>query len=135
VAAPAFTHPRTASRRRALDILFAADVSGVAAAGVLAAESDVDKAARAIVEGVVAHADEIDGLIRGYADRWALERMPAVDRNLLRIGLFEILHEPSVPTGAAVNDAVELAKMYSTEDSGRFVNGMLARASREHSGR
>ncbi|HEX9696381.1 MAG TPA: transcription antitermination factor NusB [Actinomycetota bacterium] len=135
MAAPAFTHPRTTSRRRALDILFAADVSGVAAAGVLASESDVDKAARAIVEGVVAHADEIDGLIRGYADRWALERMPVVDRNLLRIGLYEILHEPSVPAGAAVNDAVELAKMYSTEDSGRFVNGMLARASREHPAR
>lgn len=130
--AATFTHPRTASRRRALDILFAADVSGTPVLDVLAAEKRVDKDARALVEGVTAHRDEIDALIRGYADRWTLERMPVVDRNLLRIGLYEILHVREVPVGAAVNDAVALAKVLSTEDSGRFVNGLLARAAREN---
>lgn len=127
-----FKHPRTASRRRALDVLFASDVSGQPPAQILAHEKRVDKAARSIVEGVAANASEIDTLIRDYADRWSLERMPVVDRNLLRIGLYEILHEPEIPKGAAVNDAVALAKLLSTEDSGRFVNGMLARAAREH---
>lgn len=127
-----FKHPRTGSRRRALDVLVASDVSGRPAPQILLDEKRVDKDARAIVEGVVANREQIDGLIRDYADRWALERMPVVDRNLLRIGLYEILHEPGIPTGAAVNDAVSLAKLLSTEDSGRFVNGMLARAAREH---
>lgn len=126
------SHPRTASRRRALDILFSADVTGTPVPDVLAAEKRVGKDARALIEGVASHQDEIDGLIRGYADRWTLERMPVVDRNLLRIGLYEILHDRQVPVGAAVNDAVELAKIFSTEDSGRFVNGLLARAAREH---
>ncbi|HVL89938.1 MAG TPA: transcription antitermination factor NusB, partial [Actinomycetota bacterium] len=92
-----FTHPRTASRRRALDILFSADVTGTDVLAVLADARRVDNAARSIVEGVAAHREEIDGLIRSYADRWSLERMPVVDRNLLRIGLYELLHEPGVP--------------------------------------
>lgn len=129
---PAATHPRTASRRRALDILFSADVTGSSVQDVLAGEKRVDKIARGIVEGVVAHAAEIDDLIRGYADRWTLERMPVVDRNILRIGVYEILHDAGVPIGPAVNDAVTMAKMLSTEDSGRFINGMLARTAREH---
>ncbi len=125
-------HPRTDARRRALDLLFAADVLGNPAASALAGQEKVDKSARAIVEGVATHAEELDGLIRGYADRWTLERMPVVDRNLLRIGMYEILHEPTIPAGATVNDLVELAKILSTEDSGRFVNGLLSRAAREH---
>ena len=68
------------------------------------------------------------------ADRWVLERMPIVDRNLLRIGIFELLHREDIPPAATINEAVELAKLLSTEDSGRFVNGLLGRVAREHAG-
>jgi N utilization substance protein B len=124
--------PRTRARKRALDILHAADALGRPALEVLAGEEDVPAFARELVEGVEAHRQELDALIRRYADRWALERMPIVDRNLLRIGLYELLHRPDVPPAVAINEAVELAKILSTEDSGRFVNGLLGRVAREH---
>jgi N utilization substance protein B len=124
--------PRTAARRRALDILYEADVAGRSSAEVLEAADNVAPAARTIVEGVGTQHDEIDGLIRRFADRWSLERMPVVDRNLLRIGIFELLWSAEVPPGVAINEAVELAKLLSTEDSGRFVNGLLGRIAREH---
>ena len=80
-----------------------------------------------LVEGVQEHAPEIDRLIDKSADRWALERMPVVDKNLLRMGVFELLWMADVPTAVVINEAVELAKSLSTEDSGRFVNGILGR--------
>ena len=124
--------PRTKARKRALDILHAADALDRMVSEVLAGEPDVPDFTRELVEGVVEHRAELDDLIRRYADRWALERMPIVDRNLLRIGIFELLHRPDVPAAAAINEAVELAKILSTEDSGRFVNGLLGRVAREH---
>jgi N utilization substance protein B len=124
--------PRSAARRRALDILYEADVSGRPAADVLTTAENLAPAARTIVEGVEKQHEEIDALIRKFADRWSLERMPVVDRNLLRIGIFELLWGAEVPPGVAINEAVELAKMLSTEDSGRFVNGLLGRIAREH---
>lgn len=124
--------PRTAARKRALDILYEADVLEHDPASVLVASSSVPAGARAIVSGVIERRDEIDGLIRRFADRWSLERMPVVDRNLLRIGIFELLWSAEVPPGVAINEAVELAKLLSTEDSGRFVNGLLGRIAREH---
>ena len=124
--------PRTKARKRALDILHAADALDRAVPEVLADEADVPDFTRELVEGVEEHRAELDDLIRRYADRWALERMPIVDRNLLRIGIFELLHRPDVPPAAAINEAVELAKILSTEDSGRFVNGLLGRVAREH---
>lgn len=124
--------PRTKARKRALDVLHAADVSGQPPLGVLAVQEDpVPAFAREIVTGVVEHSEEIDGLIRTYADRWPLERMPVVDRNLIRIGLYELLFGKDTPPGVAINEAVELAKLLSTEDSGRFVNGLLGRVARE----
>ena len=69
---------------------------------------------------------EIDATIRAYAQGWTLERMPALDRALLRIGVFELTYTPEVPTGAVISEAVELAKTFSTDDSGKFVNGMLS---------
>ncbi|GAC1422143.1 MAG: transcription antitermination factor NusB [Actinomycetota bacterium] len=125
-------HPRTQSRRRALDLLYSADLRIVDVELLLAKEKHVDKVARSIVEGVIANKDEIDGLIRRYATSWTLERMPVVDRNVLRIGIYEALHEPEVPVGVAVNEAVELAKLLSAEESARFINGMLGRITREH---
>src|SRR6058998_3253004 len=115
--------PRSKARRKALDILHAADALDRAALEVLREEEPVPYAfTRELVEGVEAHRSELDDLIRRYADRWALERMPIVDRNLLRLGIFELLYRPEIPAGAAINEAVELAKLLSTEDSGRFVN-------------
>jgi len=124
--------PRSKARKRALDILHAADSLDRPAMEILEAEPPVAPFARELVEGVVEHQAELDDLIRRYADRWALERMPIVDRNLLRLGIFELLYRPDVPAGAAINEAVELAKLLSTEDSGRFVNGLLGRVAREH---
>jgi len=80
-----------------------------------------------LVEGVTAHQEELDVLIRRYSEHWRLERMAAVDRNLLRLALFEILHQPDIPAKVVINEAVELAKRYGTEQSGAFVNGILDR--------
>lgn len=71
--------------------------------------------------------DEIDALISKYAEDWTIDRMPVIDRNLLRLGVFEILYLSDVPAAVTIDEAVELAKRYSTEDSGRFINGVLAR--------
>jgi N utilization substance protein B len=98
-------------------------------AGALLAEQPVepDEYACRIVLGADEHRDEIDAIIRKFSEHWSLERMPAVDRALLRLGVFELAYVPDTPTGAIITEAVELAKQYSTKDSGRFVNGLLAR--------
>jgi N utilization substance protein B len=124
--------PRTKARKRALDILHAADSLDRPVLEVLAENPDAKEFTRELVSGVVEHREELDELIRRYADRWVLERMPIVDRNLLRMGIFELLHRPDIPPGVTINEAVELAKLLSTEDSGRFVNGLLGRVAREH---
>jgi N utilization substance protein B len=85
-----------------------------------------DAYALTLVEGVAAHQAEIDGLIAGHASGWELGRMPAVDRQLLRLATYELLAEPEVPAAVVIDEAVELAKQYSTEESGRYVNGVLA---------
>jgi N utilization substance protein B len=117
------------SRRAALEALHAADVSGTDARTELdALGAGEDSGARALVDGVVARMDEVDALIRTTAENWALERMPVVDRNLLRIGVYEII--AGARSGPAINELVELAKLLSTEDSGRFVNGVLGKVAR-----
>lgn len=83
--------------------------------------------ARALVEGVRAHQADIDAHITQAAENWRLDRMAAIDRNILRLGAFEILHCPDVPSKVAINEALELAKRYSTSQSSRFVNGILDR--------
>ena len=131
---------RTKARKRALDILFQADVRGDDLATVLAAEARRAANeparesswlyARDIVDGVIDHQDEIDEQITTFAKDWSLARMPAVDRAVLRIGTWEILHNDDVPTAVAIDEAVELAKEFSTDDSGAFVHGVLARIAR-----
>jgi N utilization substance protein B len=81
--------------------------------------------ARRLVEGAYANREAIDEMIRGQADHWRLERMPAVDRNILRLAVHELLSEPDVPKLVVVDEAIELAKKYGAEQSGRFVNGLL----------
>jgi N utilization substance protein B len=83
--------------------------------------------ARKLVEGVIAHKQAIDALIRGAAQNWEIDRMAAVDRNALRIGVYELLFSEGVPMKVAINEAIELGKRYSTEASGAFVNGILDR--------
>ena len=128
---------RTKSRKRALDILYGADVRGESINEALAAETaraagDPKRAssweyARDIVVGITAHGDEIDELIETYSQGWAISRMPAIDRALLRIGLWEILYNDAVPDSVAISEAVESARVHSTEDSAGFVNGLLGR--------
>ncbi len=83
--------------------------------------------ARSLVEGVQKHHAEIDELLVRYADRWAIDRMPMIDRTLLRIAVYELLWGEGIPVPVAINEAVDLAKELSTEDSSRFVNGLLGR--------
>jgi N utilization substance protein B len=127
---------RRAARRRALEILYQADLRSQPVPNVLAdhLRDDEDPPpdfAVALVRGVHRHRAELDELITANARDWTLGRMPVVDRNLLRMGLYEILHDPEVPTAVAINEAVDLAKELSTDDSGRFVNGLLARVAEQ----
>ncbi|MEW1961745.1 transcription antitermination factor NusB [Microbacterium sp. NPDC077644] len=131
---------RTKARKRALDILFSSDVRGDEIAVTLAAEAKRAASepareaswlyAREIVDGIIDHRGDIDESIVTHSRDWKLERMPAVDRALLRIGVWEILYNDEVPTAVAIDEAVELAKELSTEDSGAFVHGVLARVAR-----
>jgi len=119
---------RRQARERALSLLYEAESKGVPPAVVLAAlPVEPDAFAIEVVTGVGRHMDELDTWITGYAKDWTIERMPALDRALLRMGIFELLHRPDVPTGAVISEAVELAHRFSTDESSRFVNGMLAR--------
>jgi N utilization substance protein B len=131
---------RTKARKRALDILFQADVRGDTPATVLAAEAKraanepAREAswlyAREIVDGVIDNQDAIDEQITTFAKDWSLARMPAVDRAILRMGVWEILYNDEVPAAVAIDEAVELAKEFSTDDSGAFVHGVLGRIAR-----
>jgi N utilization substance protein B len=88
--------------------------------------------AQALVRGTFEHREEIDGLIRGQADNWRLERMPAVDRNILRLAIYEMLFETDIPKLVVVDEAIELAKKFGSEQSGRFVNGLLDGLLKQH---
>ncbi|KAB2969458.1 MAG: transcription antitermination factor NusB [Thermoanaerobaculia bacterium] len=85
-----------------------------------------------LVEGARGRLEEIDELIRSHAENWRLERMPAVDRNILRLAVYEMLHETDIPKLVIVDEAVELAKRFGSEQSGRFVNGLLDGILRRH---
>ena len=123
---------RTKARKRALDVLFEAEQRGVEPRSVylrLATEasSPLNPYVAQVVDGVQAHRDRIDELIATYAEGWSLERMPAVDRNLLRIGVYELLYVEDVPANVAIDEAVGLAGDLSTDDSPSFINGVLGR--------
>ncbi len=126
---------RRKARRIAIDVLYQADVTGTAAADVvrdwLAADREVPAFAQELVRGVTEHEPDIDLLLEEHTEGWAVHRMPALDRTILRVAVYEMGYRPDVPVGAAINEAVEAAGELSTEDSGRFVNGILGRISRE----
>lgn len=123
---------RSKARRRALDVLFEADQRGLDPLVVLAdrvrdADPPVREYTAEIVQQVSAHSGRIDELISTYAQGWALDRMPGVDRTVLRIGVWELLYNDGVPDAVAIDEAVELARSLSTDESPGFVNGLLAR--------
>ena len=123
---------RTKSRKRALDILFESEAQSLPTGGTLAdrrtdAEYPVNDYAVLLIEGVVTHRDRLDEIITENAKDWTLDRMPAVDRNLLRIGAYEILYVDDVPDAVAVSEAVSLASDLSTDESPSFVNGLLSK--------
>src|SRR5918996_1150438 len=139
---------RRVARRLALDVLYEAEIRDVLPAeafeahrsgGWVVAGTEDDPGperrlsddsvayAEALTRGVQAHQADIDALIARYADRWAIQRMPVVDRTLLRIAMYELLWRDDIPVAVAINEAVELAKELSTDDSGRFINGLLGR--------
>jgi N utilization substance protein B len=130
-----FNPSRRKSRRRALDVLYQADLREIPPATVLADTltrmgSEVPEHmayAVEVVEGVERNLTRIDELIASYAEGWTLDRMPVVDRNLCRIGVFELLYRDDIDDAVAISEAVELAGELSTDGSPRFVNGLLGR--------
>lgn len=129
---------RRAARRLAVAILYQADVSGRPPAEVLeqrrAVGERVPGFTESLVAGVDGHRRELDRLIGDHAEGWTVPRMAAVDRSLLRVACYELLYAPDIPAAVAIDEAVEAAKELSTEDSGRFINGVLGRIARESSG-
>jgi N utilization substance protein B len=128
---------RNKARKRAFQILFEADQRGSSVQTVLAdwlrhARTDerqppVGEYTMQLVEGYAEHADRIDELISTYSVGWTLDRMPVVDRNILRLGAHELIWEDEVPDAVVIDEAVQLAKEFSTDESPSFVNGLLGR--------
>lgn len=115
-----------------MSLLYEAEVKGVSPASLLdELEVDPDPFVLDVVRGYGESPERIDGLISKFSVDWPLERMPAVDRNILRVAVYELCDRPDVPTGAVISEAVELAKQFSTDESGRFVNGLLASVATE----
>ena len=123
--------PRRQAREAAVQILFELDLGGADLEAVLQqfrggrSPSEVKAFAERLVRDAWARREEIDARIQESAEHWRLDRMAAVDRNVLRLAIYELLRETDVPVKAAINEAVELAKRFGGENSGRFVNGVL----------
>ncbi|MCZ2402725.1 transcription antitermination factor NusB [Paenarthrobacter sp. Z7-10] len=135
MAAKDFPKPNSArskARRRALDILFESEQRAVSAAGAIqqrreSTDQIINSYTVDIVEGVCELQETIDEFLQTYSQGWTLDRMPSVDRIILRIGSWELLYNDDVPDGVAVSEAVELAKTLSTDESPQFINGLLGR--------
>ena len=126
---------RRKARKRALDVLYEADLRDLPPAQVLVSYLDRIEKPRpdhldytiGLIEGVAHNLDRIDELIASYAEGWTIDRMPVVDRNLARIAVYELLYVSEIDDPVAISEAVELAKQMSTDDSPRFLNGILGR--------
>lgn len=129
---------RTRARRQALQILYQREITGDPVSRILAERSyaleDGEPAeyCRQILAGVEANQDRIDSEIEETSEHWTLTRMPLVDRNILRIAVYEIMFEDEVPHSVAINEAVELGKVFGGEDSSKFINGVLGRIAEKH---
>jgi len=118
---------RSDARERALYLLYEAHSKGIAPADALSLQVlEPDELTRTLVSGVGEHGEQIDQAIARRAKGWTLARMPVLDLNVLRLGAFELAYRPDVPVAVVLDEAVELAKRFSTDDSGRFVNGVLS---------
>ena len=118
---------RSSARERAVHFLYEAEsrslpVSVIVAAQILA----VDDLVSLLTSGVAARQSQLDEMITEYSHTWTIHRMPAIDRNVLRLAIYELLDRPEVPVAVIINEAVELAKRFSTEESGRYLNGVLS---------
>lgn len=127
---------RSKARKRAIDVLYESDARGVSPTTTLAerlalADPPVNEYTVELIEGVDANRVRVDEILSGYAEGWTVERMPGVDRAVLRLGVYELLWRPDVPEAVVIDEAVELAKTLSTDESPRFVNGVLARVLRD----
>jgi N utilization substance protein B len=125
---------RSKARKRAVDILFEAEQRGLNARDLLAerlakpvTDAPLNQYTADLVEGVVSHWTDINELLSTYSQGWTIERMPSVDRAILRLGAYEVVYTEDVPDGVAISEAVELATSLSTDDSPKFVNGLLGR--------
>jgi N utilization substance protein B len=127
---------RSEERKVVLEILFARELNPNSVEEIIQARKACGEAVpsefgQRLISGIFEHLNELDSLIEKYAENWRVERMPLTDRNILRLALYEIIYETDIPVGVSINEAVELAKTYGTDDSGRFVNGLLGRLVRE----
>jgi N utilization substance protein B len=126
---------RREARRTALDLLYQADVTGAAPGAVLGEWIDYGREiapfTRELVEGLVANLPAIDAILESHADEWTVARMTALDRTILRLAVFELLHRPDVPPAAVISEAVEAASELSADESKAFVNGILGKLARE----
>ncbi len=124
---------RTRARRQALQILYQKDITGEQCRSILSnrtyalEEGEPSQYCEQVVLGVEAHQERIDDEIERTSEHWTLSRMPIVDRNILRIAVYEIIFEDEVPNSVAINEAVELGKVFGGEDSSKFINGVLGR--------
>jgi N utilization substance protein B len=129
---------RSKARKRALDLIFAAEARGQVGTDLLseqieAGEGPGNEYTTALVRGVGAHAARLDELLTTYAQGWTLDRMPAVDRNVLRLAVYEILYVEDVPDAVAISEALHLVRELSTDESPAFVNGILGNIVRDKS--
>jgi transcription antitermination protein NusB len=126
---------RRAARRTALDILYQADLTGAPAGTVLAdwrdAGREVPAFADELITGVTDALPEIDLLLEEHSEGWTVARMTALDRTIMRLAVFELMHRPDVPTSVAISEAIEAASELSADESRRYVNGILGRIARE----
>ena len=132
---------RTKSREYALQMLYQADIRRASRQQILGEfwqghklAEDVKVFTNQLFEGTVEHLQEIDPLITRHADNWSLKRMAVIDRNILRLGVFELLYLDDVPPKVCINEAIELAKRFGDTESGKFINGILDAIHKTHAG-
>lgn len=129
---------RSKARKQTLDLLYEADIRGTAAIDILASRSDDNSDAdarpireftRELIAGISAQKRKIDELISTYAQGWDMDRLPTVDRNILRLAIYELIWTPDLPEGVVINEALELAKQLSTDESASYIHGVLGKIS------
>lgn len=131
---------RTRARHQALQILYQCEITGQSVGSVFenrtysTEDGEPSEYCRGLALGTEAHRDTIDATIEATSEHWSLMRMPFVDRNILRLAVFEIAYEGDVPDSVVINEAVEMAKIYGGDDSSKFVNGVLGKIAESHAG-